>query len=327
MDSAEVPAGTPLLTVKTLTDRRITVQLLDGISTIGDVKKVLVDKEGADVASHPLLYKGTVLADNVKLADLFDLNETFEDKGKDTQQGHAVHLFYYEPSALQADPIDIATDWDAKNRLKVFKGMYLLAKRDFYSAADLLCDCLATFQETSFIDFNQLIKYAVLAGTLAFDRPVLKQRILKSPEVLESLSQLGALEGLVSSLYNCQYAAFFTHLAAIEQDWLGKDWVLEGHRAFIVKELRVKAYQQLLMAYRSVKLSLMAEAFGVSEAFLEDELVRFIAAGRLSCSIDKVAGVVNTVPVNRKQIQYDLLMREGEELFDRVQRLTRMVSY
>jgi len=34
----------------------------------------------------------------------------------------------------------------------------------------------------------------------------------------------------------------------------------------------------------------MAAAFGVGADFLDKELSRFIAAGRLNCKIDKVAG-------------------------------------
>ena len=34
-------------------------------------------------------------------------------------------------------------------------------------------------------------------------------------------------------------------------------------------------------------LQMMASAFGVSAAFLDDELSDFIAAGRLNCKIDK----------------------------------------
>jgi 26S proteasome regulatory subunit N7 len=55
----------------------------------------------------------------------------------------------------------------------------------------------------------------------------------------------------------------------------------------------VLAYQQLLASYSSVTLKAMASAFGVSEGFIDEELARFIAAGRISAAIDRVSGTVS----------------------------------
>ena len=45
---------------------------------------------------------------------------------------------------------------------------------------------------------------------------------------------------------------------------------------------------QFLDSYKSVTLSSMADAFGVSVDFIDGELVEFIVAGRLPAKIDKV---------------------------------------
>ncbi len=45
-------------------------------------------------------------------------------------------------------------------------------------------------------------------------------------------------------------------------------------------------------AYKSVVMKTMAAAFGVGEPFLDKELSRFIAAGRLNAKIDKARGPV-----------------------------------
>jgi len=47
-------------------------------------------------------------------------------------------------------------------------------------------------------------------------------------------------------------------------------------------------YGQFLEAYKSVMVGTMASAFGVSTEFLDAELSRFIAAGKLNAKIDKV---------------------------------------
>lgn len=44
----------------------------------------------------------------------------------------------------------------------------------------------------------------------------------------------------------------------------------------------------ILYSYSSVKLTSMASAFGVSVDFIDKELARFVAAGRIHCKIDKV---------------------------------------
>ena len=57
---------------------------------------------------------------------------------------------------------------------------------------------------------------------------------------------------------------------------------------FIIREYRVLAYSQFLEAYQSVMFSSMASSFGISDTFLDVELSRFIAAGRINAKIDKV---------------------------------------
>lgn len=55
-----------------------------------------------------------------------------------------------------------------------------------------------------------------------------------------------------------------------------------------MRELRLVAYGQFLESYKSCTLGGMAAAFGVSPAFLDEELAEFIVQGRLPAKIDKV---------------------------------------
>jgi 26S proteasome regulatory subunit N7 len=54
----------------------------------------------------------------------------------------------------------------------------------------------------------------------------------------------------------------------------------------------------------------MATAFGVSTQFLDQELSRFIAAGRLNCKIDRVGGVVETNRPDKKNAQYQGVIKQ-----------------
>jgi len=93
---------------------------------------------------------------------------------------------------------------------------------------------------------------------------------------------------------------------------------------FFCREMRIKAYSQLLESYRSVQLQSMADAFGVSIEFLDNELARFIAAGRLHCKIDKVGGIVETNRPDGKNALYQATIKQGDLLLNRIQKLARV---
>ena len=73
--------------------------------------------------------------------------------------------------------IDSGGDWDRRNRLKAYNGIYLLSIRSFSPAADLLLDVLSTFTSTELMDFEDVVMYAVLAGTISLSRVDLKTKV------------------------------------------------------------------------------------------------------------------------------------------------------
>lgn len=79
----------------------------------------------------------------------------------------------------------------------------------------------------------------------------------------------GPLASLVNSLYSGNYKPFFTALGAAEQKFLCLDRYLAEHKAWFVREMRLRAYTQLLQSYRVVGLSSMANEFGVTVDFLD----------------------------------------------------------
>lgn len=85
----------------------------------------------------------------------------------------------------------------------------------------------------------------------------------------ETPIDLTSLSNLVRSLYNGFYRTFFLALAAVEDNFLSQDRYLHEHRAWFVREMRLRGYQQLLQSYRVVGLSSMASDFGVTVDFLD----------------------------------------------------------
>ncbi|KIL83940.1 hypothetical protein FAVG1_12846 [Fusarium avenaceum] len=51
---------------------------------------------------------------------------------------------------------------------------------------------------------------------------------------------------LVSSLYNRNYKTFFKSLAEVEEQFLNQDRYLHKHKNWFIREMRLRAYQQLL---------------------------------------------------------------------------------
>ena len=80
---------------------------------------------------------------------------------------------------------------------------------------------------------------------------------------------------LVSSLYNGNYKTFFKSLAEVEEQFLNQDRYLHEHKNWFIREMRLRAYQQLLQSYRVVGLESMANDFGVTVDFLDRYVIRY----------------------------------------------------
>ena len=109
-------------------------------------------------------------------------------------------------------------------------------------------------------------------------------------------------------------------------DELLADRYLAQHARYLVREMRVLAYSQFLDAYKSVLLENMAAVFGVGVEFLDKELARFIASGRLNAKVDKVGGMVETNRPDQKNAQYNGIVKQGDLLLNRIQKLARVID-
>jgi len=221
--------------------------------------------------------------------------------------------------------IDEGGDWDRRNRLKVYQGAYSMSIRDFKTASDLFQDTISTFTSYELMDYVEFVKYTVILGMIALPRNELREKIIKGAEIQEVLHSQPLLNAFVTSLYECKYSQFYVTLAQIEQ-LLKDDRLLNPHYRFYIREMRVKAYTQLLESYSSLTLTYMAKSFGVTDEFIDKELHRFIAAGRLHCKIDKVSGVVETNRPDNKNGQYQATIKQGDLLLNRIQKLSRVIN-
>ena len=216
-------------------------------------------------------------------------------------------------------------DWDRNNRLSAYESAYLIVTRDLKGAAKKLLGGVATFTCVELCTYPEFVFYAVVTNVLALPRPDLKKRIIDSPEVLQVIKQIPHLSTLVESLYNCEYSVYFASLLEIEKVLLD-DRYFSQHTRYVIRELRVLVYTQFLDAYKTVTLSSMAAAFGVSVEFIDGELARFISCGRLNAKVDKVDNVVHTTRADLKSKKYQEIIKSGDVLLNRIQQLARVVS-
>ena len=230
-----------------------------------------------------------------------------------------------ETVARAKDLLEQGGDWERRNRLKVYEALFLMRIRDLKKASALLLDAIATFTATELVPYNQFILYTVVTSLVALPRSQLKPKVIDAPEILQVIGEIPHIAGLINGLYSCQYRTLMESLVPLVE-LLKTDRYFSQHARFYWRETRVLAYSQFLESYMSVSLTSMAQTFGVRPAYLDAELSQFISSGRLSCSIDKVNGIVSSTRPDTKNAQYQATIKQGDLLLNRVQKLSRVTN-
>ena len=202
------------LSIKTLSDRTIKLDYTDSSLTLAQLKEQLREKVELEPEQQFFLLAGQVYgrddaSDSIKLVDLpgvktpeqvieefkdyEEKRKSQEDESTNSEQSDSkiitivkgieellptLYIFHYEPAAKVLDPLEIASDWDQKNRLKFFKGIWAVAERNLDEAAKFLIEALPTFEENGCMPYKDLVKYAVITASVTFDRPSLKSKVL-----------------------------------------------------------------------------------------------------------------------------------------------------
>ena len=221
--------------------------------------------------------------------------------------------------------IDAGGDWDRRNRLKVYEALYLIMMRDIRGASALLLECIATFTCVELCTYKQFMFYALVTSVMCLPRIDIKKKVVDNPHVISVIRDLPNVQTLLHSIYRCEYHDFFKSLLSVHPDIID-DRYMGPHCAHIVREYRILAYSQFLEAYKSVMMSSMARSFGLSLGLLDEELSKFIAAGRLNAKIDKVGGIIETSRPDKKSAQYQEVIKKGDMLLNHIQKLVRVID-
>eukprot|EP00928_Gymnodinium_smaydae_P050080 TRINITY_DN33696_c0_g1_i1.p1 TRINITY_DN33696_c0_g1~~TRINITY_DN33696_c0_g1_i1.p1 ORF type:complete len:389 (-),score=88.12 TRINITY_DN33696_c0_g1_i1:374-1540(-) len=235
--------------------------------------------------------------------------------------------FFFEDKELAKKEIGRAKaelskggDWERRNKLKVYEGLYLLTTRAWKEAATLFLDVMPTFTATELVEFKDFVFYTVIITLVASDRATIRQKLVSSPEVLSVIKETPHLQEFMDSYFKCEYQDFMRAFVPII-DAVKADRYLQKHVRYFTRNMRLNAYKQFLASYRSVKLEAMGTEFGVSPSFIDSELSSFISSGKLTCKIDKVGGVIEAKETDTRSGLYVNIIKHGDLLLNRMQKL------
>ncbi|XBW34551.1 hypothetical protein QEN19_000113 [Hanseniaspora menglaensis] len=288
------------------------IQLGEYYAQIGDVENSLNTLEKAKTVSISLGGKIDIMLTIVRIALFFNDQVKVQEKLNQAEE-----------------MIEAGGDWERRNRFKAYKGIHLMAIRNFEDAAELLVDSLTTFTSLEIASYEDIAVYATVCGILSLNRNDLKTKIIESPEVLAAMPSSEPLQAIISlaiSLYSSDYSSFFSFLLQTREKVFLPSKFLSPHTDFFLRQMRIKAYSQLLQSYKTLSLKSMADLFGVSVEFLDSDLCKFIPTKQLKCVIDSVNGIIETNRPDNKDAQFNNLIKQSDTLISKLERYAASVK-
>ena len=128
-------------------------------------------------------------------------------------------------------------DWEKKNRLKVYEGLYLIFIRNFKNAGKNFLEALMTFTSYELFDFKTFVFYTAVINIISVDRKTLKEKIIDNSDVLSCINDIPHLQKFLNTFYDGQYAEFFKELYYIIQV-IKKDFYLSKHYNYYINEIK-----------------------------------------------------------------------------------------
>lgn len=218
---------------------------------------------------------------------------------------------------------DESLDWEKKNKLAIYEGIYAILRRDLVLAAQTLLGCVNTFNSPEIMSFRELVGYAVVLGLLGLHRKEVREKIITNAEIISVLNEHDLLKQFTQTIFESNYKVFFELLLKLNEELLSKDHLLSRHGPYLLKRARIVIYSLFLESYKTVRLQKMAASFGVSVQFLDQELADLISQKHLNCKIDKVNLIVESVVTDNRSNAYKQIEKKGDALVERLHKLVK----
>jgi 26S proteasome regulatory subunit N7 len=137
--------------------------------------------------------------------------------------------------------VDEGADWDKKNKLKIYEGVYCMMIRDLKTAAELFMGSIATFTAVEVMDYKDFVFYTVVTSMVSVDRKTLRKDVIHSPDILAVIRDIPFLRQFMESFYNGEYRVFMEAFLEIINA-IKRDVYLNTHANYYIKEMRLVAY-------------------------------------------------------------------------------------
>uniref|UniRef100_A0AC35UB81 26S proteasome non-ATPase regulatory subunit 6 n=1 Tax=Rhabditophanes sp. KR3021 TaxID=114890 RepID=A0AC35UB81_9BILA len=248
--------------------------------------------------------------------------------------------FFFQDAAMIEDNITRAKklieeggDWERKNRLRSYEAIYELGNREYEKAADLFVAAVPTFSAYELMSYEDLVFYTILSTMASMPRRRLYDKVINCNDVQEQINYVSTPKNghticagkFLVSLYECNYDSYLKILCELEDVHIVMDPYMKEHTHHYSRLMRQRAYEQFLHPYASIKVSMMAASFGIPKLILDAELHEMAAAGLLNCRIDSVEGNVIMHIANKKTTLFKQLVKEGDVVINRMQKLSSVI--
>jgi 26S proteasome regulatory subunit N7 len=158
----------------------------------------------------------------------------------------------YKDIPLLKEHIDIcrgflkdAGDWEKRNKLKVYEGLYYILTKEFKTAGKLFLEALMTFTNYELFDYKDFVFYTAITNIITVDRVTLKNRVIDNSDVVACIREIPHLQNFLDCFYQGRYKEFFVEFYNIIQR-TKNDFFLSRHNNYFINEMRVRVYSQFL---------------------------------------------------------------------------------
>merc|ERR1712226_1535665 len=154
--------------------------------------------------------------------------------------------------------------------------------------------------------------YGGLCAMASFNRNELHQKLIKSPSFKSFLELDPLLREILSCFHASKYAKSLKMMLEMRETLLC-DYYLAKHVDKLFGMIRKKAMVQYFSPYSSADLNVMASAFGLSVAELENELMSLILDGQIKAKIDSHNKVLISQNVDKRNEVYGRVVEMSKE--------------